>query len=178
MYTIHRSIDVGFAHHVRGHRGKCINLHGHTWKFEAAFQAKELDAEGFVVDFARVRDEVLLPVHDLLDHGLAIGEDTVRDVAEDLTRLGAKLVASREAIHGTAAPGVPDLELDVGGARCRSLGGMKVVVFPFNPTSERLARWLYELSIARLGDQRVTVPWTRVYESLHPIQSVAEYRPA
>ena len=62
MYAIHRSIDVSFAHHVRGHSGACINIHGHTWKFEVEVAAEELDREGFVVDFGRLRSEVLEPV--------------------------------------------------------------------------------------------------------------------
>ncbi|MFM2415961.1 MAG: 6-pyruvoyl tetrahydropterin synthase, partial [Pseudomonadota bacterium] len=49
MYKIHKSIDVDFAHHVRGHLGPCINLHGHTWKLEVVVSAQELDAQGFVV---------------------------------------------------------------------------------------------------------------------------------
>ena len=153
------------------------HLHGHTWKFEVAFRAAELDAEGFVVDFARVSREVLRPVHSLLDHGLAIGEDSYREVAGDLECLGKKFLASRESIHGSPAGQMPDFGVSLAGAECRSLGGMKVVVFPFNPSSERLAGWLYRLSAERLGDDRVSIPWTRVYESLLPVESVAEYRP-
>jgi hypothetical protein len=54
---------------------------------------------------------------------------------------------------------------------------MKVAVFPFAPTSERIARWLYELADEKLGDARVRVVCGRVYETLHPVHAVAEYRP-
>ncbi|MCZ7684612.1 MAG: 6-carboxytetrahydropterin synthase [Sandaracinaceae bacterium] len=50
-------------------------------------------------------------------------------------------------------------------------------VFPFAPTSERLAEWLYALAKERLADERVRVVSTRVYETLHPVESIAEYVP-
>lgn len=54
---------------------------------------------------------------------------------------------------------------------------MKVVVYPFNPTSERLAQWLFMLADARLSDERVKTSFGRVYETLHPVETIAEYRP-
>jgi hypothetical protein len=53
---------------------------------------------------------------------------------------------------------------------------MKVAVFPFSPTSERLAEWLYGLAHSKITDDRVSIDWVRVYETLHPVESVAEYR--
>jgi hypothetical protein len=48
-------------------------------------------------------------------------------------------------------------------------------VFPFSPTSERFASWLCELAAARLDDERVRVRLGRIYETLHPVEAVAEY---
>jgi len=184
VYRIHRSIDVSFAHHVRGHRGACINLHGHTWKFEVGLAARQLDAQGFVVDFGDLSQQVLKPCHALLDHALAVGEATYADVAGELEPLGVKLLKSREVVHGadaetpswapSATPSRP-----LGGAELRYPGGLKVCVFPFSPTSERLAQWLYEVADAALSapDRRAWVDFARVYETLHPVESVAEYRP-
>ena len=56
MYTITSGIFIHFGHHVRGHDGPCISLHGHTWKFDVSLQAKELDKSGFVVDFDKRED--------------------------------------------------------------------------------------------------------------------------
>lgn len=175
MYRIHRSIDVSFSHHVRGHIGPCINLHGHTWKFEVGLAAKELDQQGFVVDFSELSQRVLRPVHGLLDHALAIGEETWSDVADLLEPLGRKLLASREAVHGPVRAN-PSTAVRLGGAENRFAGGMKVCVFPFGPTSERLARWLHDLADEELADDRVGVDFARVYETLHPVESVAEFR--
>jgi 6-pyruvoyl tetrahydropterin synthase/QueD family protein len=178
MFRIRKSIDIDFAHHVRGHAGACINVHGHTWKFEVDVEAEALDPEGFVIDFAKLKREVLRPCHDLLDHGLAIGEATYDEVVHALSTLGRGLVESRRSIHGPdgCTPG-PDegRALELLGARLEWPGGIKVAVFPFAPTSERLAHWLYGLASARLDDTRVSVTAGRVYETLHPVEAVAEY---
>ena len=177
MYRIHRSIDVSFAHHVRGHTGLCVNLHGHTWKFEVCAQAKDLDREGFVVDFKQLVTQVLQPCHGMLDHALAIGEETWSEVHEDLARMGTSLVASRALVHGPDVVGPACDVVKLAGAETRYPGGMKVAVFPFSPTSERLAAWLYGLADEKLANGRVSIAYTRVYETLHPVESVAEYAP-
>lgn len=171
MFTIHRSVDIDFSHHVRGHQGGCINVHGHTWKFEVGMCARELDAQGFVVDFGELERRVLMPCHDLLDHGLAVGADTYAEAEHGLAQVGEALLASR------AEPGKTPRALSLGGAENRFPGGMRVAVFPFAPTSERLAKWLYDLATAELADDRVQVAYARIYETLHPVESIAEYRP-
>jgi 6-pyruvoyl tetrahydropterin synthase/QueD family protein len=175
LFRIRRSVDIHFAHHIRGHDGACINLHGHTWKFEIGVEADELDEQGFVIDFARIRTELLTPCHQLLDHALAIGELTYREVEADLASLGEKLLSSRAGLPTERGDARVDLEL--GGARTAYPGGMKVTVFPFSPTSERLAEWLYAHAASVLEDERVRVSYGRIYETLHPVESVAEYSP-
>ncbi|MEM9187621.1 MAG: 6-carboxytetrahydropterin synthase [Myxococcota bacterium] len=170
MYLIHRSIDIDFSHHIRGHQGGCINIHGHTWKFEVGIAAHELDGQGFVVDFGDLSRDILRPCHALLDHGLAVGEDTFREIEGGLATIGERLLASR------TEPGPAPKKVQLAGAENRFPGGMKVAVFPFAPTSERLSRWLFEAASERFDDTRVRVEYTRIYETLHPVESVAEYR--
>lgn len=175
MFSIHRSIDIDFSHHIRGHGGACINLHGHTWKLEVGLEADTLDAQGFVVDFGALSSDVLKPCHALLDHSLALGEATYGEVEGELERLGAHLLGSRRELHGRTDTSKPEA-VRLHGAETRYPGGLKVAVFPFNPTSERLAEWLFTLSASRLEDDRVRVAFARVYETLHPVESVAEHR--
>ena len=160
---------------MRGHSGACVNIHGHTWKLEVCAEAATLDKEGFVLDFKRIVTDVLQPCHALLDHALAIGEDTWGEVAADLESLGTKLVASRALIHGPDVAGPPMTVTRLSGAANRFAGGMKIAVFPFSPTSERFAQWLHAVATEKLADDRVKIAWTRVYETLHPVHSVAEY---
>ena len=170
MYKIIKSIDIDFAHHIRGHQGACINIHGHTWKFEVGVQAKELNEDGFVVDFSKLKKSVLMPCHQLLDHALAIGETSISEIGEFLSPMGEKLVATRAT---------PNPRPTTGSFMALKgfIGGMKVAVFPFSPTSEKLARWLYDAASAGLADDRVQISFARIYETLHPVQAVAEYWP-
>ena len=48
-------------------------------------------------------------------------------------------------------------------------------MFPFSPTSERLAHWLFDVAEAALSDGRVGVAAARIFETLHPTEAVAEY---
>lgn len=170
MYCIHRSVDIDFSHHVRGHMGGCINVHGHTWKFEVGLAAEQLDEQGFVVDFGDLERRVLLPCHELLDHGFAVGEATYGESLTALTALGKALLSSRDQESKVVRP------LSLAGAENRFPGGLKVAVFPFAPTSERLAAWLYNLAHAELASDRVSIAYARIYETLHPVESVAEFR--
>ena len=177
MYTITKSLDFDFAHNIEGHRGACINVHGHTWKFEVEVSASELDEEGFVVDFKRLKRDVLQPCHTLLDHSLALGQRLFSQVEPQLSAMGTAFLASRVTVHGPGHETEPGEEWELFGAKGTYPGGMKVAVLPFSPTSERLAKWLYGLAAEQLNDERVTVTCARIYETLHPVESVAEYRP-
>jgi 6-pyruvoyl-tetrahydropterin synthase len=177
MYTITGGVFIHFGHHVRGHEGPCISLHGHTWKFEVVAAADRLDDQGFVIDFDVLQARVLDPCHALLDHSLALGAATWEETHADLAAVGEKLVGSRLQFLGDL--GEPQVALDgeLCGARNERPGGIKVAVFPFTPTSERLARWLYDVSEKTIADDRVRIACARVYESLHPTELYAEYRP-
>ena len=177
MYRLIKGIDIDFSHHVRGHGGPCINIHGHTWRFEVVLSSHELDEDGFVLDFKVLKTRVLMPCHRLLDHAFAIGEATWQEAREGLHLTGRALVDSRLPRHGTIDT-QPRPPLVLHSARLEYPGDMKVVVFPFAPTSERLAKWLYELAKEQLEDERVTVRLARIYETQRPVESIAEFGPA
>ena len=175
MYRVTTAICAHFSHHVRGHVGPCISVHGHTWKFELTLEARELDQEGFVVDFDVVHDRVLVPTHRLLDHSFAVGEVTYSETGATLAELGRTLVASRREVLGHLGTPPFHLEGELAGARNELPGGIKVAVFPFAPTSERLAEWFFGVAHTKLANERVQVASTRVYESLLPVPAFAEY---
>jgi 6-pyruvoyl-tetrahydropterin synthase len=177
MYRIESGIFIDFSHHVRGHSGPCISLHGHTWKFVLLLGARELDREGFVLDFDTLHDQVLKPCHQLLDHSLALGRQSFEENVAALTALGQNLVGSRHETLGSTGDLPFTLNGEFSGARNELPGGIKVAVFPFFPTSERLAEWLYGVAQDRVADSRVSVLRARVYESTHPLEMFAEYVP-
>ena len=103
---------------------------------------------------------------------------TWEETAEQLAALGKTLVESRRVVWGNLGELQPALEGELLGARNERPGGIKVAVFPFTPTSERLAHWLYDVATKRAADERVTIVSARVYETMHPTEFVAEYRPS
>jgi 6-pyruvoyl-tetrahydropterin synthase len=175
MYEITIGIHIHFAHHVRGHLGPCISLHGHTWLFQVTLAARSLDAQGFVADFDVLHEKVLSPCHALLDHSLALGEETYAEVAAGLATVGGALVESRNVLFGHLGETQPMLSGELNGAKNQRPGGIKVCVFPFTPTSERIAQWLHGVAKQAISDDRVSVKRARVFETLHPVESYADY---
>lgn len=47
--------DLPFSHRQPKHSGHCRFVHGHNVTFEFTFAAKELDENGFVVDFGKLK---------------------------------------------------------------------------------------------------------------------------
>ena len=61
------STDFSAAHSLPRHRGKCKNLHGHTYKIEVVVEGEKKEDTECVVDFSQLKalvDEVL----ELVDH--------------------------------------------------------------------------------------------------------------
>ena len=63
------------AHQLVGHKGKCANLHGHTYKLEIELrgvsQTETGSSQGMVVDFTDVKD-VVKPLVSKLDHAVLL----------------------------------------------------------------------------------------------------------
>lgn len=82
------------AHQLIGHKGKCSNLHGHTYKLEVVLRgvpsvADGESGEGFVIDFSDIKTIVKQTVVDRLDHAfLAMGNEPV---LETLKATGSKV---------------------------------------------------------------------------------------
>lgn len=60
MYEILIKGDFSSAHNLRGYKGRCEALHGHSWKVEVRFEKESLNDIGISVDFvilkARLND--------------------------------------------------------------------------------------------------------------------------
>ncbi|MFH1360903.1 MAG: 6-carboxytetrahydropterin synthase QueD [Candidatus Omnitrophota bacterium] len=59
--------EFAASHRIKGHNGKCKNLHGHTWKVEAVLLASRLNSIGLTVDF-KILKKTLDTFLDQLDH--------------------------------------------------------------------------------------------------------------
>ena len=67
MYELTVRDHFDAAHSLRGYRGQCSKLHGHTWDVEVTVRGERLDGVGIVYDFKRLRDD-LRAVLDDYDH--------------------------------------------------------------------------------------------------------------
>lgn len=47
--------DIPFAHRQHLHQGHCSLIHGHNWAITLTFACSEMDSNGFVVDFGRLK---------------------------------------------------------------------------------------------------------------------------
>ena len=65
MCDIEKTIEISASHQLRlDYESKCTKLHGHNWLITFYCKARELDANGMVVDFTLIRKRV----EALLDH--------------------------------------------------------------------------------------------------------------
>lgn len=56
MYTVVKRIEVSASHHLSlSYPSKCENLHGHNWVITVYCRSEQLDADGMVVDFTKIK---------------------------------------------------------------------------------------------------------------------------
>ncbi len=57
------------AHYLKGYKGKCEKVHGHTFQVEVEIKADELDEAGLGYDFTEIKKTLasILPDHTLLN---------------------------------------------------------------------------------------------------------------
>jgi 6-pyruvoyltetrahydropterin/6-carboxytetrahydropterin synthase len=97
MWEITRDTVVAAAHQLRFTTGEGERLHGHNWKIKAVVRAKELDAHGFVLDFA-VLGATLRAIVEPYEH-VFLNEvapfDDVNPTAENVARVVADELAGK-----------------------------------------------------------------------------------
>lgn len=71
------------AHFLKGYRGKCEKIHGHTFEVEVKVKVGKLDKTGIGVDFNVIKQKLakILPDHTLLNEVYAFNP-----TAENLAR--------------------------------------------------------------------------------------------
>jgi len=67
MYEILIKGDFSSAHNLKGYKGRCEALHGHSWKVEARFEKESLNNIGISVDFVILKAR-LKEILKKLDH--------------------------------------------------------------------------------------------------------------
>lgn len=60
MYYVKKRLEVAGAHLLRlDYDSKCSNMHGHNWIITVFCKREELDENGMVVDFTRIKESVM-----------------------------------------------------------------------------------------------------------------------
>jgi 6-pyruvoyltetrahydropterin/6-carboxytetrahydropterin synthase len=121
MFAISKEIEFDAGHRVPLHESKCKNPHGHRYRVVAYIEGDlitEGPESGMVRDFSVVKQLLVDLVHDKYDHGFIVHEDDL-DVLEAF-----QVILTNEGY--------------------RSNLDFKVIVVPFIPTAECLAKGIYD----------------------------------
>jgi len=108
MYRLSVQLDFSAAHHLRGYPGKCSRLHGHNYRVEVTVAGAELDENGMLIDFSRLKD-VCAPVAAEFDHTLQspttenIARYIYGEIAQRLANTPATVAAVRVRESATSS---------------------------------------------------------------------------
>lgn len=106
------------SHVLPHHKGKCSNLHGHSWKL-TVYVRGPVDAEsGMVVDYGDIKTSIQ-PIIDDLDHAHLGAWKTDKVIIQNVRRVDSGIVTRPGIKYVSWLPEGPDGDL-------------------FNPTSENL----------------------------------------
>ncbi len=65
MYYVKKKMEISGSHSLRlSYESKCANVHGHNWVVTVYCRAAELNEDGMVCDFTRIKEMI----HGALDH--------------------------------------------------------------------------------------------------------------
>lgn len=83
MYYVKKRLEISAAHRLNlSYPSKCTSLHGHNWIIVVECRARELNADGMVTDFTRVKEMV----QQRLDHTVLNDILPFNPTAENIAR--------------------------------------------------------------------------------------------
>lgn len=68
MYKVTKYFDFEAAHHLENYKGKCSNIHGHSYRVAVTFVGNQLDEVGMLIDFHRIKILATKYIMDKYDH--------------------------------------------------------------------------------------------------------------
>lgn len=83
MYYVRKRMEVSASHKLKlSYQSKCENLHGHNWIIDVYCKAKEVNADGMVIDFTHIKKMV----QEKLDHKNLNKELDFNPTAENIAK--------------------------------------------------------------------------------------------
>lgn len=88
MFTVTKRMTVSGAHKLNlDYPSKCSNLHGHNWVITVTLKRKELDKNGMVYDFTKIKEIV-----NKLDHVFINNVVDFNPTAENIARFLCNII--------------------------------------------------------------------------------------
>lgn len=87
MVKVTKETTFDCAHMLSGHKGKCQNLHGHTYKVQVEITGEPIkraddSSKGMVIDFSDLKEIIKVAVTDPFDHAIIFSDEYHRGAAE------------------------------------------------------------------------------------------------
>ncbi|MGL5647790.1 MAG: 6-pyruvoyl trahydropterin synthase family protein [Clostridium sp.] len=131
------------SHFLKGHNGKCRNLHGHRWRVKYGLKAESLidegSSEGMIIDFSDIKS-IIKDYFNNFDHALI-------------------LTQGNEPID----------EKEVNFIRACEDMNFRIVRVPFRSTAENMCKYFFEemesLLSSKVKNKNFSVHYVTVYET-------------
>lgn len=90
--TATKEVTFDAAHRLSFHKGKCYNLHGHTYKLRLTLACADLESN-MVLDFYEIK-KILNEVADCYDHTTMLyeGDEKNLELSDTMRRLGLRVM--------------------------------------------------------------------------------------
>lgn len=136
--AVTKEITFDCAHMLSGHRGKCANLHGHTYKVQVAIVGVPKHDKGsdygMVLDFGDLKEVLQDHIVNVYDHAIIFSAESFRNEAEEeLFEWARKYNMRYHIMNGrtTSETMAHEMQLDISNA-------LKHVNIPFDHVSVRV----------------------------------------